>query len=213
MPRPRSTDPDAMRQAIAEVAEELFRSVGYHKTTLADIASRLGMSQANIYRFFGSKSEINGFICNRLISEFETEWDSYIPEPTTAKERLTAFFLASHRRHRRALLPNQGIYDMICAAIDENWPSMLKHIRRMTEFIGGIVAGGVASGEFQPCDTQHMASLLLLAVHPFLDPRHLSRTLQDCEILGEEEHMEQDLRHIIALMARGLSPALPPLAP
>ena len=62
MPRPKSTDTEATRQAIAAVAEDLFRTVGYHKTTLADIASRLGMSPANIYRFFRSKQEINGVI-------------------------------------------------------------------------------------------------------------------------------------------------------
>jgi AcrR family transcriptional regulator len=39
MPRPKSTDTEATRQAIAAVAEDLFRTVGYHKTTLADIAS------------------------------------------------------------------------------------------------------------------------------------------------------------------------------
>ncbi|MGO6907884.1 helix-turn-helix domain-containing protein, partial [Rhizobium ruizarguesonis] len=37
---------------ILDAAERLFRHYGYSKTTVADIARDLGMSPANIYRFF-----------------------------------------------------------------------------------------------------------------------------------------------------------------
>jgi AcrR family transcriptional regulator len=33
--------------------------MGYQKTAVADIARELGMSPANVYRFFPSKSAIN----------------------------------------------------------------------------------------------------------------------------------------------------------
>lgn len=212
MPRPRSTDTEATRQAIATVAEDLFRKVGYHKTTLADIASRLSMSPANIYRFFRSKAEINGVICDRLLAGFEASWKGSITETAPATDNLTAFFLACHRHGRAHFLSNQGVYDMIDAAIEQNWPVMLKHMQRMTAFIGAIVQRGVQQGEFQPCGADQIAALFLLAVHPFLDPRRVARTLQDCAATGEAEHMERDLRRIIALLARGLSPQLPPMA-
>lgn len=47
-----------MRAHILEVAEEHFRHIGYHKTSVADIASQLGMSPANVYRFFPSRDAI-----------------------------------------------------------------------------------------------------------------------------------------------------------
>ena len=33
--------------------------MGYHRTSVADIAAKLGMSPANIYRFFPSRDAIN----------------------------------------------------------------------------------------------------------------------------------------------------------
>jgi AcrR family transcriptional regulator len=36
---------------IVEVAERLFRQIGFQKTTVADIARELHMSPANVYRF------------------------------------------------------------------------------------------------------------------------------------------------------------------
>ena len=47
------------RQQIIQTAERLFREIGFQKTTVADIARELRMSPANVYRFFGAKSEIN----------------------------------------------------------------------------------------------------------------------------------------------------------
>lgn len=211
MPRPKSTDTEATRHAIATVAENLFRTVGYHKTTLADIASRLGMSPPNIYRFFRSKQEINGAICDGLITDFEASWKASISPTGTATANLVAFFLACHRHSRTHFLSNQGVYDMIDAAMDQNWPVMLKHIDRMTIFIQAIIHRGVQQGEFQTCDTRNVAELFLLAANPFIDPRRISRTLRDCDTLGVEEHMESDLRGVVTLLTRGLSPRLPPL--
>jgi AcrR family transcriptional regulator len=47
-------DFDEARARILEAAEKQFRRVGYHRTSVADIAAELGMSPANIYRFFPS---------------------------------------------------------------------------------------------------------------------------------------------------------------
>ena len=47
---------EATREQILDVAEELFHRIGYAKTTIADIAQEMGMSSANVYRFFPSKS-------------------------------------------------------------------------------------------------------------------------------------------------------------
>src|SRR2546423_14081676 len=63
------TDPDEVRARILEVAEEHFRRIGYHKTSVADIASELGMSPASVYRFFPSKGAINESICGRVVNE------------------------------------------------------------------------------------------------------------------------------------------------
>jgi AcrR family transcriptional regulator len=62
-------DSDEARGRILEAAEEQFRRVGYHRTSVADIAAQLGMSPANIYRFFPSRDAINESICGRVVNE------------------------------------------------------------------------------------------------------------------------------------------------
>src|ERR1700751_4766075 len=56
---------DETRERILAKADELFRQFGFVKTTVADIAAELGMSPANIYKFFSSKEAL--FDCLVLI--------------------------------------------------------------------------------------------------------------------------------------------------
>ena len=63
--------PEAVDTAtrVLDVADRLFRHYGWEKTTVADIARELGMSPANVYRFFPSKAAINEAIAERMLSE------------------------------------------------------------------------------------------------------------------------------------------------
>src|ERR671932_577105 len=65
--------PDDTRARIMEAAEALFRRIGFAKTAVADIAAELGMSPANIYRFFPSKNAIVQAICQRCLGAVENK--------------------------------------------------------------------------------------------------------------------------------------------
>src|SRR5258708_28583126 len=65
------TKPDDTRARIMDTAEALFRRLGYAKTAVADIAAELGMSPANVYRFFPSKNAIVEAICQRFLADVE----------------------------------------------------------------------------------------------------------------------------------------------
>ena len=43
------------KEAIMQAALQLFSSNGFHKTTIPDIAKKLGMSVGNLYNYFSSK--------------------------------------------------------------------------------------------------------------------------------------------------------------
>ena len=49
---------DVRRQAILDVATELFREVGFERASMATISARLGGSKATLYKYFHSKAEL-----------------------------------------------------------------------------------------------------------------------------------------------------------
>lgn len=63
---PRKRDREATRGAIVDAARELFRSQGYARTTITDIAARAGVAPQTVYWAFGSKA--------KLVSEIREAW-------------------------------------------------------------------------------------------------------------------------------------------
>lgn len=55
---PRRRDAAATRQLLLDAAIELFAERGYDRTTVRDIATRAGVNQALLFRYFGSKEAL-----------------------------------------------------------------------------------------------------------------------------------------------------------
>ncbi|TCS17335.1 TetR/AcrR family transcriptional regulator [Caulobacter sp. BK020] len=52
------TKSDATRKRVMVTAREVFREFGFEKSTMAEIATRLGGSKATLYRYFPNKEEL-----------------------------------------------------------------------------------------------------------------------------------------------------------
>src|SRR5256714_14346077 len=87
------TKPDDTRARIIESAEALFRRLGFAKTAVADIAAELGMSPANVYRFFSSKNAIVEAICQRCLGELDGKAWEVARSGGSASGRLEKLFL------------------------------------------------------------------------------------------------------------------------
>src|SRR5260370_34757082 len=89
--------PDDTRARIMGSAEALFRRMGFAKTAVADIAAELGMSPANVYRFFPSKNAVVEAICKRCLSDVEEKAWTVARSKASAAARLERVVLESHR--------------------------------------------------------------------------------------------------------------------
>ncbi|TMJ41841.1 MAG: TetR/AcrR family transcriptional regulator [Alphaproteobacteria bacterium] len=94
------TKPDDTRARIIETAEMLFRRMGFAKTAVADIAGELGMSPANIYRFFSSKHAIVEAICQHCLAELEAKAWAVARSPGPASQRIEQLIMAVVNYHK-----------------------------------------------------------------------------------------------------------------
>jgi AcrR family transcriptional regulator len=133
-----------------EVAEEHFRRVGYAKTAVADIAEALGMSPANVYRFFPSKSAINEAICARLLDDMHAMMTEVAGRDGPADVRLRGLILAMNAFHKERLMGEKRLHDMVEVAMQENWPSIGEHLQFVVRTFAGLIAEGIAAGIFRP---------------------------------------------------------------
>lgn len=133
---------------ILEEAERLFRHYGYSKTTVADIARELGMSPANIYRFFASKAKIHEALAERMLAMREVALFELAKKPIPASEKLKTFVVEEHKATVAQMLDEAKVHEMVAVALEEHWSVIDRHLRRMTEIIGEIIAEGMKAGEF-----------------------------------------------------------------
>lgn len=100
MSRPRSDT----RQRIQEVARDLFLQQGVQRTSLQDIADKLGITKPALYYHFASREDLVRSIVVPLIEEGERfVADQESRGDTDARELLEGYF-DFHYRHRQDLV-------------------------------------------------------------------------------------------------------------
>jgi AcrR family transcriptional regulator len=155
---------------IVEAAENLFKQFGYQKTTVADIAKKLGMSSANVYRYFDSKKSINESVALRLTGEVEEACRKIAAQKATASERLQNVMLTIHTMNKERYVQDVQMHDMVSAAMRDSWPIVQQHISNMDTIVAGILQQGIDAGEFKPCDTTVTARCVCTAMMRFSHP-------------------------------------------
>lgn len=189
------TDPDEVRARILEVAEAHCRRLGYHKTSVAGIASELGMSPANVYRFFPSRDAINESICRRVVNEVADIAFAIARTNAPALEKLDRLLTAVHHHNKSKLIKERRLHDMIVAATQENWTIIRTHIERMVTIFEGIIREGVEAGEFKVEDPAEAARAVNTAFTPFFHPILIEHCLQHGE--GTEAGLREQIRFIL----------------
>ena len=191
---------DEARARILEAAEEQFRRAGHHRTSVADIAAGLGMSPANIYRFFPSRDAINESICGRVVNEVADIASAVARTKAPATEKLDQLLTAVHRHHKMILVKARPMHELIVTATQENWPIIKAHIERMVTIFEGIIREGVEAAEFDVENAAEAARAVRSAFMPFLHPILIEHCVQHGE--DTEAGLRDQIRFILKALGK-----------
>lgn len=193
-------DSENMRARIQEVAEEHFRRVGHHKTSVADIASELGMRRANVYRFFPSRDAIKESICRRVLDSTAELALTIARRSTPPSEKLEELLTAVHHHNKTKLLHDRQMHDLIVAAMQENRPVIKVHAEQMMTILEAIIRGGVETGQFEVEDPAEAARAVKTAFIPFFHPVLIEHRLRHGE--DTEAGLPEQIRFILKSLER-----------
>jgi AcrR family transcriptional regulator len=194
------TKPDDTRARIMQTAEALFRRLGFAKTTVADIAAELGMSPANVYRFFSSKNAIVEAICKLCLSEVEERSWTVARSKAPAAERMERLVLGVLAYHMENFASEQRVNEMVVAAIESSWDAIKAHKQIMQNVTELIVRDGIAAGEFETVDPHETAELIMRSVVAFTHPLVLGQCLE------EGQDVEAEARASVRFLLRAITP-------
>ncbi|MGB4136616.1 MAG: helix-turn-helix domain-containing protein, partial [Microbacterium sp.] len=76
--------PGYHRDQVLQVAVELFNQQGYDATSVADLASRLGLTKSALYHHFDSKEQLLALALDSALGALEDALDEAMRQPTIA---------------------------------------------------------------------------------------------------------------------------------
>lgn len=149
----------------------LFGTMGYTKTNIGEIAERVGMSPGNLYRYYRNKQAIGEEVVRCHLAQSEQVMQAAIAAAGAGAEaRLRAMFDVGIGGLLNALRENPRMVelaDMICTS---DSGILSSHLEWKTGVFAGLLAEGVASGEWAIADPAAMAETLLDATRAFWMP-------------------------------------------
>lgn len=173
-----TTQPE-IRDRILTEAEHLFRTIGYGKSTVADIAKACQMSPANVYRFFESKSAINEAITEVVLARMEAIAHNILREPRPAAERLKRLMIENHRFSCEQYLNESKVHEIVTKAMDEQWSVIDAHIERLRLCYRLLIEEGARNGEFRSEDLENRSQCVFNAMIPFCHPQLVAERFAD----------------------------------
>jgi AcrR family transcriptional regulator len=150
--RPRQRRKEARPAEIAAAALELFVEKGFAATRLEDVATRAGVGKGTVYLYFANKEALfQAAIDAAMTPSIEAAEALLACDSLSAAERLRQFVYGWWRMV--AETPVGGLPKLLIAE-SANFPDLVKWhyeniVRRAMRALGGIIEGGIASGEFR----------------------------------------------------------------
>ncbi len=157
-------EPEGKEKEILDAAGKVFARYGFRKTTIGDIVREAGVARATVYKYFGTKDEIFIAVFHREFREILAAVRSAIQCEGTTRERLRAALLKHMDEIRKKRIALQVTIEA-WADIMSRWKVHSQGmVREAMDIYGGILAGGVESGEIEVENIELTTWTLLLSL-------------------------------------------------
>lgn len=194
----RNTDlNEEARQLILDAAFERFGHYGYNKTTMAEIAQDVGMSAANLYRYFENKQEIAAACANMCMSERIELLRQAVRQPSlTAAQRLDNYVKTMLYHSHQAFSEEAKINEIVAFITHERADIVHQKIAAQRALIAEVLAYGNETGEFDVADVIATAQAVHATLVLFDVPLFMS--------LYPLQEFEEKAKGVVNLLIQGL---------
>jgi AcrR family transcriptional regulator len=161
------------KERILAAAEEVMLSHGPDKATVVDVARALGVNHANVYKFFGSKSDLRRAVVQAWLDRMDAGLSAIVAQRSPADIRVKRWLDAFVGARRNAWRDQPDLFLAFRSIATEQLPEVWKTYKaELHKSLGAILAEGMASGMFKAADAQKTAGALIHAVTRFYHPVH-----------------------------------------
>ena len=184
------------REEILAVAERLYESIGFDKTTIGDVARELGMSPANLYRSFANRRAIDEAIAARKLAIIQDRAWAVARATRDPGAALEALSRAVLDETLRLSFSEQRVHHLCAVAAREKWPVVDAYLDGLRGAVRHVLMEGQRMGVFAKGDPEGLADTVCAALTRIWHPHMI-------EVFREEDLAATSDR-ICRLLVKGL---------
>ncbi len=162
---PESTLQRILNAAIAEIS-----AYGSARTTVVSIAQAAGMTHANVYRHFASKTALFDAISLGWLKPIEAQLGEIADSPDPARDKLERLITALFRAYRDRLDADPRLFDLFVDAFKENRSPARQHRARIRILLDRIFEEGLSTGSLAIKSREKAMILVFDTLYRFLQP-------------------------------------------
>lgn len=155
---------------ILERAAEHLRRFGAGRFSVVSIAEELGMSHANVYRFFSSKSDLLEAVIAQWLKPIETGLREIADSPDPARDKLERMLTGLHSAYREKLSCDPHLFAAFADSLRGGGAVARKHRKRIQAELRRVLDEGVASAAFAGEEQNQALALIFDATYRFIHP-------------------------------------------
>ncbi len=152
---------------ILSAARSLFEKQGLKKTTMDDIASRIGKCKGALYYYFASKDEIFEAVVEQEMTEFFKQLSIETNAFYGAKEKLIAYCRTRLKKIREFCNLNEVLKKDLIDFAGKMETIKKKYDTMQVVLVENIIRDGIKKAEFKKMDAEYVGSLSYLIVSSF----------------------------------------------
>jgi AcrR family transcriptional regulator len=202
VPRSPSPPKPPTDQRILDIAADHIRRYGAERITVTSVAEEAGMSHANVYRYYPSKTALIDAITTDWLKPLEAGLRIIVDAPDPAYDKLERLLFAVHRAYRQKLATDPKIFGLFVEATEMRAEIIRKHRDRIALEIRRILEEGANGGLFTIADENTCVALIFDAAHRFIDPGAVKLDI-DLSRAALEERAARVVGLVLQALAKG----------
>jgi AcrR family transcriptional regulator len=160
---------ETTRARLISAAAQDIRQIGAARMTMTGLATRLGMSHANIYRFFPHKAALVDAVLNQWLKGLETRLTDIADGPDPADDKLERYLTTLARAYADQLAQEAALFSLLAQPLpDAAEPE--RHAKRVLTLLTRIIEEGMATRLFGGADVKRGVQLAQDLAYRFISP-------------------------------------------
>ena len=184
MPRP-ETDIAATRSRIIAAADQMIQDKGAISFTMTDLATAVGMSPSNLYRFFENKDALAEAMAGEWFADLEIIMEELVSANIPVEEKLYQFFARRLVVKRARFEDDPGLFESYMELGDEHFEVIKGYVDLADHYMATILAEAMENGYFKGLELDSVVSLVNTMMQPFCNPKLMMQMMH----LATEERL------------------------